>query len=63
MPLVQMDCGPPVVERRRHELRIPLGAWMRRHGQQSMAILPGIYRMRFRSADGADQHTKTFKLK
>ncbi|MEX1131716.1 MAG: hypothetical protein WEC15_00690, partial [Flavobacteriales bacterium] len=39
MPSVQMDRGLPVVEWRKHELRIPLGEWMRRHGPQSMPLL------------------------
>lgn len=63
MPSVHLDRGLPVVEWRKHVLRIPLGEWMRRHGPQSMALIPGSYRLRFRSADGTDRHMDPFKLK
>jgi len=63
IPSVQMDCGLPVVEWRKHELRIPLGEWMRRHGPSGQAMLPGRYRSRFSFADGAVRWTKAFRLK
>jgi hypothetical protein len=63
MPSVQMDCGLPVVEWRKHELRIPMGEWKRRHGPSGRAVLPGRYRLRFSSMDGSDLYTKPFKLK